>query len=356
MVTLRRRAVARPLPGDLGARRPVQRRPRRRQRRARARRRPGAGADDLALPGAIRVQLAARRWAPPSPRARWRPAALARSGAGRRGAGAAGASAAGARSWLASAQNGDGGFGASPGELVEPRDDRLGDARARGARGATRSTSRATGGPPVDYLRANADRLRSTGDLERTVLALAGAGVNSAQLRRRSTSWRSCARRARLRRLLRGPGQPDRFGILALRAAGDSARAVRPTRPRWLRGAQNGDGGWGFQPAAPSDPDSTGAALAGARAAAGGRVQRSAAARLSAPRPAGRRRLRARRRRRRPTPSRRPGRSRAWSRPAIDPARLVSSGPVAGRLPGSPARPATATTATRRRATRRRSG
>src|ERR687893_402388 len=44
---LRRRAVARPLPGALGSRPSLQRRPRRRQLRARLCRRPGDGADDL---------------------------------------------------------------------------------------------------------------------------------------------------------------------------------------------------------------------------------------------------------------------------------------------------------------------
>ena len=39
----------------------------------------------------------------------------------------------------------------------------------------------------------------------------------------------------------------------------------------WLRGAQNADGGWGIQPRAPSESDSTGAALQGLVAAGGER-------------------------------------------------------------------------------------
>ena len=64
------------------------------------------------------------------------------------------------------------------------------------------------------------------------------------------------------------------FGILALRAAGASASALARSAA-WLRGAQNDDGGWGFQPGAASDPDSTGAALQ-ALVAAGGRGRATA--------------------------------------------------------------------------------
>ena len=78
-----------------------------------------------------------------------------------------------------------------------------------------------------------------------------------------------------------------------------------PTRPRWrapagwLRRAQNADGGWGIQPLAPSESDSTGAALQGL-VAAGERRPRDGARRLVAAQgPAPGRRLRARRQRRR---------------------------------------------------------
>ena len=49
---------------------------------------------------------------------------------------------------------------------------------------------------PVDYLRSQADRLRSVGDLERTILALAGAGLDPRRLRRHATWSPSCARAA----------------------------------------------------------------------------------------------------------------------------------------------------------------
>jgi hypothetical protein len=170
------------------------------------------------------------------------------------------AAAAAARTWLESVQNADGGFGASPGGPSSPA---MTGWAMLGLEGAGRNPLDVSshGRTPVDYLRANATRLRSTGDLERTVLALAGAGVNS-----RSLGGARLVADLRSRRDSDGSfeGQVNltAFGILALRAAGDSARAVaRPAR--WLLGARNGDGGWGFQPAAPSDPDPTGAALEG---------------------------------------------------------------------------------------------
>ena len=64
-------------------------------------------------------------------------------------------------------------------------------------------------------------------------------------------------------------GQVDltAFYVLAMRAAGlDSGNLGRPAK--WLREAQNRNGGWGIQPEAPSEADSTGAVLQ-ALAAAG---------------------------------------------------------------------------------------
>ena len=132
------------------------------------------------------------------------------------------------------------------------------------AQPARRSTRRRD----ADRLPArDAGAMRSTGDLERTILALAAPGVDPRRFGA-ATWWPSCAT-ARRRRLLRGPGEPDRV------------RDPRPARRRrrrrdarrsaaWLREAQNGDGGWGFQPRARATPDSTGAALQGLAAAGGG--------------------------------------------------------------------------------------
>ena len=60
------------------------------------------------------------------------------------------------------------------------------------------------------------------------------------------------------------------FGVLALRSSGAPVSAVARSA-KWLRAAQNGDGGWGFQSSAPSDADSTGAALQGLAASGGSR-------------------------------------------------------------------------------------
>ncbi len=81
------------------------------------------------------------------------------------------------------------------------------------------------------------------------------------------------------------------FGILALRAARVPASA-QGRSAAWLREAQNGDGGWGFQTQAGSDPDSTGAAVQGLAAAAG-RSAATSRAPPSAPGPEARGRVHA---------------------------------------------------------------
>ena len=127
------------------------------------------------------------------------------------------------------------------------------------------------------------DRLRSAGDLERTILALEGAGLDP-----RGFGGQDLV--AELRQRRDGDGSVDgqvnltAFGVLALRAAG-RRRARCGRSAAWLRGAQNDDGGWGFQPQAPSDADSTGAALQGLIAAgrAAGRHRERGRAGCAAP-------------------------------------------------------------------------
>ncbi len=122
---------------------------------------------------------------------------------------------------------------------------------------------------PVDYLRAKAGDIRSTGDLERTILALAGAGVGTREFRR-PRPRRRASRPAQRQRLVPEPGQPD--GVRHLRPRGVRRRRLR-ARPFGHLAAQarrTGDGGWGFQPGQPSEADSTGAALQGLAAAGSG--------------------------------------------------------------------------------------
>jgi energy-coupling factor transport system substrate-specific component len=170
-----------------------------------------------------------------------------------RAAGAAGE----ARAWLREARNGDGGFGTAPGGSSSAA---MTGWAMLGLEASGRNPLDLGGSrTPVDYLRAKAEDVRSTGDLERTILALAGAGV-----RAREFGGRNLVAALRARRggdgSFQGQVNLTAFGIFALRAAG-TERAELNRSARWLRRAQNGDGGWGYQPDRPSEADSTGAAL-----------------------------------------------------------------------------------------------
>ncbi len=180
--------------------------------------------------------------------------------------------------WLERAQNADGGFGVAPDNSSSTT---MTGWAALGLEAAGRSpfSVKSGGDTAVDYLRAQIEHVRSVGDLERTILTLEGAGIDS-----RHFAGRDIAAELRRQRASSGSfdGQVNLtvFGILALRASGVSRSAVGRSA-EWLGDAENGDGGWGFQPSAPSDPDSTGAALQGlAAAGASGRAMRSGVAYL----------------------------------------------------------------------------
>jgi hypothetical protein len=177
--------------------------------------------------------------------------------------------------WLARAQNTDGGFPASPGG---PSSAAITGWAALGLEAAGRNPLdiRSGGHSAAGFLRTHLDGVRSTGDLERTILALDGAGVVARRFGGRDLVAELRRRRSRTGSF-EGQVNLTAFGILALRAAGAPASGLRRSAA-WLRRAQNGDGGWGFQPNAGSDPDSTGAALQGL--AAGG--QRGQATRRGA--------------------------------------------------------------------------
>jgi energy-coupling factor transport system substrate-specific component len=171
---------------------------------------------------------------------------------------------AGARTYLERAQNRDGGFPAAPGGSSSVAI--TGWAMLGLEAGGRNPLDLRTGGrSPVSFLRANGSAIRSTGDLERTILALEGAGV-----RPRSFAGRNLVSELANRRGAGGSFQGQvnltAFGILALRASGAPRSSLRQPAD-WLRRAQNRDGGWGFQPDSPSDPDSTGAAMQGLAAA-----------------------------------------------------------------------------------------
>jgi len=175
--------------------------------------------------------------------------------------------------FLAGAQNPDGGFGAARGQSSS---ELYSAWAALGLAAAGRNPlSLSSGGHTVlDSLRAEARTLQGAGDLERTILALHACGV----------SVRSLPGGDPVKRLLRSRerdgsivhlGNLTAFEVLALRAAGYSknSEAIR-SAAIWLTHQQDGDGGFGFATrGGGSDVDDTAAVLQ-ALSAAGLRGQR----------------------------------------------------------------------------------
>ena len=165
--------------------------------------------------------------------------------------------------WLAAAQNADGGFGASPGDDSGPEMTAwamLGIAAA----GRNPLDVRRGGNTPVDYLRRNAGRLRTPGDLARTIVALAAAGVSPRDFGGRNLVADLLDKRLKNGAYRGRPGSPGwpnstAFAVIALRSAGVSGGIERTVA--WLREVQNEDGGWGDLPGYPSNADSTGIVL-----------------------------------------------------------------------------------------------
>src|SRR4051794_23293345 len=140
----------------------------------------------------------------------------------------------------------------------------------------------------TDYVNAHAGALGDVGELERTMLVLRAAGLPQ------RVGGRNLL--ATLIKKQRPSGGFDTlnhtvFGILALRAAGRTTRSKEVRGAvHALLGAQNKDGGFGFDKGAASDVDDTGAALQ-AIVAAGHRsspvVKRAVAYLVKAQRPDG---------------------------------------------------------------------
>ena len=166
------------------------------------------------------------------------------------GTGGAARAASGPTSYLLSAQNGDGGFGPSPGQSSSQL---ISGWAALGlaAEGYNPQDVSHGGSSLIDYIGSSAPS--DIGSLERTILVVRAAGLPATSLV------------AQLEQDVRGDGSVSEqtnltsFAILALRAAGVSPP---PNTVGWLLRQQDSDGGFNFATAgSSSDVDDTGAAL-----------------------------------------------------------------------------------------------
>jgi energy-coupling factor transport system substrate-specific component len=159
--------------------------------------------------------------------------------------------------WLISVQNDDGGFGSSPDDGSGPEMTAwamLGLAAAgRNAYDLSRG-----GHSPVTYLQGHLGELDGPGDLARTILALLSAGANPREFGGRNLV-------EELRGLRFDNGSYERwpnstaFAVIALRTAGAPGGTEKSLE--WLRNVQNDDGGWGNEPGQSSDAEATSSVL-----------------------------------------------------------------------------------------------
>jgi energy-coupling factor transport system substrate-specific component len=145
--------------------------------------------------------------------------------------------------YLARAQNDDGGYGGGPGQ---PSSQLITGWTAIGLEAAERNPLdvRSGGRTPVDFMRKKIGELNDTGELERTILVLRGAGLEARRFGGRDLV-RELLRRRRADGSFEQLSNLTAFAILALRAAGratDSAPVAGAAR--WLARHQNDDGGF----------------------------------------------------------------------------------------------------------------
>jgi Prenyltransferase and squalene oxidase repeat len=164
-------------------------------------------------------------------------------------------------SFLAGAQNADGGFGAARGQASSELYTAWA-AMGLAAAGREPASLRRGGRSPLDFLRAQVQTLSGVGDVERTILAAHACNASAysfagydlvAELMRGRARDSSFSEQSNL----------TAFAIFALLAAGHSPRypAIREAAG-WLAHQQNRDGGFGFaRRGSPSDVDDTTAAL-----------------------------------------------------------------------------------------------
>jgi Prenyltransferase and squalene oxidase repeat len=172
---------------------------------------------------------------------------------------AAGGGAGAGVAWLRGTQNDDGGFGFDANEESSPA---MTGWAVLGLEAARINPLDLDHGDatPISYLAGNLGEITTTGDVERTILVLRGAGLDPRNFQGHDLVKRLLARRGR-DGSWGGQVNQTAFGIFALRAAGWRRGNARSAD--WLRDQQNSDGGWGFAGGAASDADSTGAVLQG---------------------------------------------------------------------------------------------
>ena len=147
--------------------------------------------------------------------------------------------------YLAKAQNSDGGFGPAPGRGSSQLHTSwavIGLAAA----GRDPKRVRRNGRSPVDYIVRGIGGVRGIGDIERTILALRAAGRSAHSVGGRNLV-RELVRSRRRNGSFAGLANQTAFAILALRAAGRSRndRTVRRAAA-WLINQHNSDGGYNF--------------------------------------------------------------------------------------------------------------
>jgi energy-coupling factor transport system substrate-specific component len=146
------------------------------------------------------------------------------------------------RSYLERAQNADGGWGPALGQgssQLYTGWASLGlAANARNPRDVRRG-----GGTPLDYMRSRAGQLNDTGELERTILVLAAAGLSPRHFAGRDLV-RELERRRRADGSYAGGVVLTSFSVLALKAAGRASTAGGRASVIWIGRQQNTDGGF----------------------------------------------------------------------------------------------------------------
>ncbi len=178
-------------------------------------------------------------------------------------------------SYLAAAQHGDGGWGASGGARSSSLYTAWA-ALARASGGVNPLDQRKGGHTPVDLLRGSVANLEDTGEIERTMLVLGSAGISPQGFGGRDLKSKLLAHRKK-------EGSFDRqiaftaFGILALRATGTPASSgTIKAAAAFLARQQEKKGGWNFyRRGGQADVDDTGAVLQ-ALGAAGKRKTKAA--------------------------------------------------------------------------------